>query len=82
MCVRGVRLWDFSHLDWQKLNFEQYSPLPHFRSKSSRFVKLVQYLTTVVEALNMQASQLLLFLVEPTTLLPLVRRKISDHDVS
>ncbi len=24
MYIRGVRLWDFSHLDWQKLNIEQY----------------------------------------------------------
>ncbi len=25
MCVRGVRLRDFSHLEWQKLNIKQYS---------------------------------------------------------
>ncbi len=58
MCICGVRLRDFSHFEWQKLNIEQYisgSPFAAFCLKSSRFVKLIQYksyLTTVVEALN------------------------------
>ncbi len=68
MCVCGVSLWDFSHLEWQKLNTEQYisgSLFAAFSLKVSRFVKLVQYesyLTTVVEALITQVSRLLLFI--------------------
>ncbi len=85
MYVRGVRVRDFNHLQWQKLNIEQYITevrLPRFRPKSSRFIKLVQYesyLTTVVEALNTQVSRLLVstIAIEPTTLLPLERQKIT-----
>ncbi len=60
--VCGVRLRGFSHFEWQKLNSEHYisrSPFAVFSLEVSRFVKLVQYnsyLTTVVEALNMQVS--------------------------
>ncbi len=74
MYVCRVRLRDFSHLEWQKLNINYNNTLvkvrlPRFRSKSSRFVKLVQYnsyLTTVVEA---QVSRLLIskIAVKPTT---------------
>ncbi len=38
MYVCGVRLQDFSHLQWQKLNIEQYSsgsPFAAFRSQAS-----------------------------------------------
>ncbi len=62
MYVCRVRLRDFIHLEWQKLNIEQYisgsySPFAAFSLEVSRFVKCVQYnsyLTTVVEALNTQ----------------------------
>ncbi len=73
MYVSRVRLQDYSHLEWWKLNIEQYisgSPFAAFRSKSSRFVKLVQYnsyLTTVVEAPSFTTALVSKVVIEPTT---------------
>ncbi len=38
MYVRGVRLQDYSHLEWQKLNIEQYSTLVEVWHRSAMTV--------------------------------------------